>query len=259
MDDRGAMSDADRDAGRVAVGVDVGGTGIKAAPVDTSTGTLTRERIRLLTPHPATPEAVAGVVAELVDQLDCPGPLGVTLPAVVQHGVARTAANIDPGWIDTDAAGLLAAATGRPVAVINDADAAGVAEMRFGAGAGVDGVVVMVTLGTGIGSAVFVDGRLVPNTELGHLPLHGGDAEDWAAASVREEEDLGWKKWAHRVEAYLQLLEKLLWPDLIIIGGGVSKHADRFLPHIETRTTVVPAQMHNDAGIAGAALFAPAG
>jgi polyphosphate glucokinase len=130
--------------------------------------------------------------------------------------------------------------------------------MRFGAGAGVDGVVVMVTLGTGIGSAVFVDGTLVPNTELGHLPLHGGDAEDWAAASVREEKDLGWKKWAHRVEAYLQLLEKLLWPDLIIIGGGVSKHADRFLPHIETRTAVVPAELHNNAGIAGAALFAPA-
>ena len=253
------MSDgAGTDGGRTVIGVDIGGTGIKGAPVDTSTGSLVRERIRLLTPHPATPAAVAGVVAELVGQLDCPGPLGVTLPAVVQHGVARTAANIDDAWVDSDAAALLSDATGRPVAVVNDADAAGVAEMRFGAGVGQDGVVVMVTFGTGIGSAVFADGRLVPNTELGHLPLHGGDAEDWAAASVREEEDLGWKKWAHRVEAYLQLLEKLLWPDLIIVGGGVSKHADRFLPHIETRTTVVPAQMHNDAGIAGAALFAPA-
>ncbi len=241
------------------VGIDIGGSGIKGAPVDTSTGHLTRERIRLLTPHPATPQAVAGTVAELVEQIGHPGPLGVTLPAVVQHGVARTAANIDGGWVDTDAAGLLASATGRQVAVINDADAAGVAEMRFGAGRGVDGVVVMVTLGTGIGSAVFVDGRLVPNTELGHLHLHGGDAEDYAAASVREEEDLGWKEWARRVERYLQLLERLLWPDLIIVGGGVSKHAERFLPRIETRTTVVPAEMHNDAGIAGAAIFAPAG
>ncbi len=240
------------------MGVDVGGTGIKGAPVDTSTGVLTRERIRLLTPHPATPEAVAGVVAELVEQLECPGPLGVTLPAVVQHGVARTAANIDAGWIDADAAGLLAAGPRPPGGGVNDAPAARGGPMGVGAGAGVDGVVVMVTLGTGIGSAVFVDGTLVPNTELGHLPLHGGDAEDWAAASVREEKDLGWKKWAHRVEAYLQLLEKLLWPDLIIIGGGVSKHADRFLPHIETRTAVVPAELHNNAGIAGAALFAPA-
>ncbi len=254
------MSDgAGTDGGRTVIGVDIGGTGIKGAPVDTSTGSLVRERIRLLTPHPATPAAVAGVVAELVGQLDCPGPLGVTLPAVVQHGVARTAANIDDAWVDSDAAALLSDATGRPVAVVNDADAAGVAEMRFGAGVGQDGVVVMVTFGTGIGSAVFADGRLVPNTELGHLPLHGGDAEDWAAASIREEEELSWKKWAHRVERYLQLVERLLWPDLIIVGGGVSKHADRFLPHVETRARVVPAEMHNDAGIAGAALFAPAG
>jgi polyphosphate glucokinase len=248
---------ADSTTDRVTVGIDIGGSGIKGAPVDTATGDLTQERIRLVTPHPATPSAVADTVAELVRQIDHPGPLGVTLPAVVQHGVARTAANIDAGWVDADAAGLLSEATGRAVAVINDADAAGVAEVRFGAGRDVPGVVVMVTFGTGIGSAVFVDGRLVPNTELGHLHLHGGDAEDYAAASVREEEELSWKDWAHRVERYLQLLERLLWPDLIIVGGGVSKRAEKFLPLIETRTRVVPAEMHNDAGIAGAALFAP--
>lgn len=255
--DAAGSTDGTVGAGRVVVGVDVGGTGIKGAPVDTGTGALVRERIRLLTPQPATPDAVAATVAELVEQIGVAGPLGVTLPAVVQHGVTRTAANIDPGWVDADAAALLARATGRAVGVVNDADAAGVAEMRFGAGVGQAGVVVMVTLGTGIGSALFVDGRLVPNTELGHLPLHGGDAEDWAAASIREEEDLSWKRWAHRVERYLQLLERLLWPDLIIIGGGVSKHAEKFLPHVETRARVVPAEMHNDAGIAGAALFAP--
>jgi len=240
------------------IGVDIGGTGIKAAPVDLTTGSLIRERIRELTPHPATPDAVAEVVAEIVGRIGGSGPLGVTLPAVVQHGIARSAANIDAGWIDLDADALLSRVTGRSVGVVNDADAAGVAEMRFGAGRDQQGVTVMITLGTGIGSALFVDGVLVPNTEFGHLHLHGGDAEDYAAELVREREDLSWKAWAHRIEKYVHLLERLLSPDLIIIGGGVSKKSEKFLPHIDCRTPIVPAAMHNDAGIVGAALFAPA-
>jgi len=240
------------------IGVDIGGTGIKAAPVDLATGSLIRERIRELTPHPATPDAVAEVVAEIVGRIGGSGPLGVTLPAVVQHGIARSAANIDAGWIDLDADALLSRVTGRSVGVVNDADAAGVAEMRFGAGRDQQGVTVMITLGTGIGSALFVDGVLVPNTEFGHLHLHGGDAEDYAAELVREREDLSWNAWAHRIEKYVHLLERLLSPDLIIIGGGVSKKSEKFLPHIDCRTPIVPAAMHNDAGIVGAALFAPA-
>ena len=239
------------------VGVDIGGSGIKAAPVDRAQGTFTAERVRLLTPLPATPTSVADVVTEVLAQLNVPGPIGLTLPAVVRAGVVETAANIDPGWIGVDAVELFTASTGRPVAVINDADAAGIAEIRFGAGVGRDGVVVLITLGTGIGSALFVDGVLVPNTEFGHLPLHHGDAEDWAAASVREHDDLSWKEWAARLERYLQLVERLLWPRLFIVGGGVSKHADKFLPYIDLRTEIVPAQLHNDAGIVGAALVAP--
>jgi polyphosphate glucokinase len=240
------------------VGIDIGGTGIKGAPVDLATGTLTTSRVRLLTPLPATPAAVAGVVATLVEQLDVPGPVGLTLPGVVTGGVLRTAANIDKEWLGLDAVDLFGTATGRRVAVVNDADAAGVAEVKFGAGAGRSGVVMMVTLGTGIGSALFVDGALVPNTELGHLHLHHGDAEEWAADSVREREDLSWEEFAHRVEQYLQLVHKLFWPDLIIVGGGVSKKADKFLPLIHVDTEVVPAALQNDAGIVGAAMIAPA-
>ncbi|MFE2164948.1 polyphosphate--glucose phosphotransferase [Streptomyces sp. NPDC059447] len=241
------------------LGVDIGGTGIKGAPVDLKLGSLIGERVRIPTPHPATPEAVGDVVVQVLSQIGVPGPVGLTLPAVIRGGKVQTTANIDPAWMETDAAQLFARATGRDVRVVNDADAAGIAEMRFGAGQGRMGVVVMVTLGTGIGSAVFSDGNLVPNSELGHLPLHHGDAEDWAAESVREHDDLSWKKWAHRLEKYLELVQRLLWPDLIIIGGGVSKKADKFLPHIELRTEIVPAQLLNDAGIVGAALFAPAG
>jgi polyphosphate glucokinase len=240
------------------VGIDIGGTGIKGAPVDLATGTLTTSRIRLLTPLPATPAAVAGVVATLVEQLDVDGPIGLTLPGVVTGGVLRTAANIDKEWLGLDAVDLFGTATGRRVAVVNDADAAGVAEVKFGAGAGRSGVVMMVTLGTGIGSALFVDGALVPNTELGHLHLHHGDAEDWAADSVREREDLSWEEFAHRVQQYLELVQRLFWPDLIIVGGGVSKKADKFLPLIQLDTEVVAAAMQNDAGIVGAAMIAPA-
>jgi len=240
-----------------AIGVDIGGTGIKGAPVDLEAGSLTAERVRILTPQPATPDSVAEVVTEVINQLDAPGAVGLTLPAVVRDGVAHTASNIDHAWIGTDAAELFAKATGRAVAVVNDADAAGIAEMRFGAGRGRSGVVILITLGTGIGSALFVDGTLVPNTELGHLPLHHGVAEEWAAESVREDDDLSWKQWAHRLSDYMQLVEKLFWPNLIIVGGGVSKKSGKFLPHIEVRTELVPAQLLNDAGIVGAALFAP--
>jgi polyphosphate glucokinase len=228
-----------------------------AGPVSIEHGALTKERVRLLTPSPATPDAVAKTVAELLSQIDSPGPVGLTLPAVVRNGVVETAANIDRAWIGTDAVDLFATATGRAVGVVNDADAAGLAETRFGAGRNRTGVVVMVTLGTGIGSAVFSNGALVPNTELGHLPLLGGGAEEWAAESVRERENLSWKKWAHRLQRYFELLERLLWPDLIIVGGGISKKADKFLPHIELSTEIVPALMLNDAGIVGAALSAP--
>jgi polyphosphate glucokinase len=242
------------------LGIDIGGTGIKGAPVDTRSGQLLADRHRILTPHPATPKAVAGVVGELAAFFDWKGPTGATFPAVVKQGVTLTAANVDQQWIGTDASALLADAIGAPVTVVNDADAAGIAEMEFGAGVGSTGVVMMITLGTGIGSALFVDGTLVPNTELGHLPLHhGGDAEDWAAESVREGDDLSWKEWGHRLSHYIELLERLLWPKLIIIGGGVSRKSEKFLPYVHARTEIVPAQLHNDAGIVGAALFAPAG
>ncbi len=239
------------------IGIDIGGTGIKGAPVDVATGQLLQLRTRLLTPQPATPASVAETVVALLDQIALPGPVGLTLPAVVLDGVVQTASNIDEGWIGTDAGELFRAATGRTVGVVNDADAAGIAEIRFGAGRDRKGVIIVITLGTGIGSAVFVDGVLVPNTELGHLPLHHEAAEDWAAESVREADDLSWKDWAHRVEKYLSLVERLLWPQLIILGGGVSKKAEKFLPHINIRTEVLPAQLLNDAGIVGAALFAP--
>ncbi len=240
-----------------ALGIDIGGTGIKGAPVNLATGEFLADRIRILTPSPATPKAVAETVVKLLDQMGVDGPVGMTLPAVVSRGVARTAANIDQGWLGLDAVDLFTKATGRQIAVINDADAAGIAEVRFGAGAGRSGVIIMVTLGTGIGSGLFLDGKLVPNTELGHLHLHHGDAEDWAADSVREKEDLSWEEFGKRVDSYLELIQRLFWPDLIIIGGGVSKKADKFLPHVKIDTEVVAAKLQNDAGIVGAAMFAP--
>ncbi len=239
------------------VGVDVGGSGIKGAPVDLAAGAFAADRVRIPTPIPATPDAVAGVVVEVLAGIGVDGPVGLTLPSVIQGGVVRTAANIDSSWIGVDAVALFAAATGRSVTVLNDADAAGLAEIRYGAGAGRSGVVIMVTLGTGIGSALFVDGTLVPNTELGHLHLHHhGEAEAWAADSVREKENLVWKDFAHRLGRYLEELQRLFWPDLIIIGGGVSKKADRYLPLIDLDTEVVPATMQNEAGIIGAAMAA---
>jgi len=185
--------------------------------------------------------------------------VGATFPAVIRRGVAMTAANVDQSWLGTDVAATLSNGTGVVVTVLNDADAAGMAEVRYGAGKGVAGVVVVITLGTGIGSALFVDGTLVPNTELGHLHLHGGDAEDWAAESIREHDELSWKEWGHRLQRYLEQIERVLWPQLIIIGGGVSKKSDKFFPHINLSTKMVPATLHNDAGIVGAAMFAPTG
>lgn len=239
------------------LGVDIGGSGMKAAPVDLVTGRLTEDRLRVRTPQPATPPAVADVVAELVEHFSWTDPIGVTFPAVVKDGVTMTAANVDPSWIGCDAATLLSSRTGCPVHVGNDADAAGVAEMAFGAGRGRAGVVLMVTLGTGIGSALFVDGTLVPNTELGHLSLRGKDAEQRAAASVRDRKKLSWRAWAKRVNEYLQHVETVLSPDLIIIGGGVSRNHEKFVPYLDLVAPVVPASLENNAGIVGAALAAP--
>jgi polyphosphate glucokinase len=246
------------------LGIDIGGTGIKGAPVDTATGQLSGDRHRIPTPQPATPKAVAEVVGEIAAFFDWKGSgdgsaperrVGATFPAVVKNGVTFTAANVDKSWIGTNAATLFTDAIGLPVIVVNDADAAGVAEMEFGAGKGVSGVVIMVTLGTGIGSAVFVDGVLVPNTELGHLKMGKKDAERIAAESVREEQRLSWRQWANRLDDYFAMLDTLFSPDLVIVGGGVSKKSDKFLPLISTRTRIVPAQLLNEAGIVGAALY----
>ncbi len=243
-----------------ALGVDIGGSGIKAAPVDLAGGEFAAERVRLATPQPATPAAVAPVVAEVLAGFDAASdtPIGITFPAVVQHGITRTAANVDPSWIGTDAEALFSDALGRPVLVVNDADAAGYAETAFGAAKGVKGVVIVTTLGTGIGSALIIDGTLVPNTELGHLEIGGHDAEKKAADSARERHDLSWQQWAKRLQRYYSHLEDLLWPDLIVVGGGVSKKHEKFLPLLDLRTPIVPAALRNDAGIIGAASLAAA-
>ena len=240
----------------VVMGVDIGGTGIKGAPVDIDKGELAGERFRILTPKPATPKAVADVVGEVVEHFGWKGPVGATFPAVVKDGVTLSAANVDKEWIGADADAIFTQRLDMPVTVLNDADAAGLAEMRFGAGRGRNGVVIMVTLGTGIGCGMFLDGKLVPNTELGHIEIDGKDAETQAADSVRVRKELSWKKYAPRVEAYIRKLDALMWPDLIILGGGASKKADKFLPLIKVRPEVVPAQLLNEAGIVGAALAA---
>ncbi len=239
------------------LGIDIGGSGIKGAPVDLAAGELAADRHRIATPQPATPEAVAEVVTTLVGYFDWEGPIGITVPAVVQRGVVRTAANIDPGWIGTDADALFTERSGCPVTVLNDADAAGVAEMAFGAGRGRTGVVLLATLGTGIGTAVFVDGGLVPNTELGHLRIEAAaDAEDWAAASRRKPEGLSWTEWAGRVNDWLAAVETVLWPELVIFGGGVSRKSHKWLDAITARAEVTTAELRNEAGIVGAAMVA---
>lgn len=243
----------------IGFGIDIGGSGIKAAPVHLILGEFTTDRVRIETPQPSTPEAVVSVVKQLVHDFgDASGelPIGVTFPTVIQHGVAMTAANVDRAWIGLDVDTLFSTALNRPAHVVNDADAAGVAEIRYGAGRGINGVVFMATLGTGIGSALFVDGVLVPNTELGHLEVEGFDAETRAADSAREREGLSWEKWAKRLQRYFAAVEALLWPDLIIIGGGVSKRHEKFLPLLDLRARIVPALLRNDAGIIGAAALA---
>jgi polyphosphate glucokinase len=238
-------------------GIDFGGTGIKGAPVDLDQGDFALERVRITTPTPSTPEAVAEVFVELLGQFPQSGaPVGVTVPGVVQHGVVRSAANIDPSWIDTDADALFTEATGRDVHVVNDADAAGLAEARYGAARGVSGLVIVTTLGTGIGSAMIMDGRLVPNSELGHLEIDGHDAESRAANSAREREELSWEDWAARLTRYYNTVEALFSPDLLVVGGGVSKHAEEFLPLLRIRTRIIPATLLNRAGVVGAALYA---
>ena len=245
--------------GGVTLGIDIGGTGIKGAPVDLKAGTLQGERFRIDTPQPPAPKQVAAVVGQVARHFDWTGPIGVTFPGVVSNGVVHTAANMDKAWIGLSAAEVFGPELG-PEAdtpyVINDADAAGLAEITHGAALGQNGVVLMLTFGTGIGSALFTDGHLVPNTELGHLQIRGKDAEHRASAKVKEDKDLSWAKWAEHVQEYLDTVEMLLSPDLVVFGGGVSKHPDKFLPLLRMRARMVPAQMANNAGIIGAALAA---
>ncbi|MEU7304441.1 polyphosphate--glucose phosphotransferase [Streptomyces sp. NPDC007206] len=240
-------------------GVDIGGSGIKGAPVDLEKGDLAQERFKVLTPHPATPDGVADGVKQVVDNFGWTGPVGLTFPGVVTGGATvRTAASVDKSWIDTDARALFSARLGGlPVTVVNDADAAGVAEMQFGAGRDRKGTVVLLTFGTGIGSAVFVDGVLVPNTELGHLELKGHEAEKKASSKAKDDQGLTWEQWSHRVQKYLAHVEMLFSPELFIIGGGVSRKSDKFLHLIDgVRAEIVPAQLQNNAGIVGAAMRA---
>ncbi|UNK44684.1 polyphosphate--glucose phosphotransferase [Arthrobacter sulfonylureivorans] len=248
-------------AARSAIGIDIGGTGIKGGIVDLKKGNLVGDRIRYDTPRPSTPDAVADVVARIVTELcarpegpgpDCP--VGVTFPAIIRHGVARSAANVDPSWIGTDVDSLLTAKMSRPVQVINDADAAGLAEARYGAGSGVKGTLLVITLGTGIGSAFIFNGKLVPNAELGHLELDGHDAESKASAAAREREGLDWEEYAERLQRYFSHVEFLFSPELFIIGGGISKRSEDFLPLLQLATPIIPAQLRNNAGIVGAAL-----
>jgi polyphosphate glucokinase len=240
-----------------ALGIDIGGSGIKAAPVDVATGKLLADRLKVDTPRPALPDQVADQVKELTTAFNWSGPVGITFPGVVIDGVTRTAANLDPAWIGLNTAEFLAQAVGNPVRVLNDADAAGVAEMTFGAGVGEQGTVLMLTFGTGIGSALFIKGILVPNTEFGHVEIRGQDAEKRASERAKELHDLGWGKWAERVDEYLQHIEAVLWPRLFIVGGGVSRQSEKWVPRLTgIRARIVPAAMLNDAGIVGAAMAA---
>lgn len=240
-----------------AFGIDIGGTGIKGAPVDLATGKLVTDRKKIATPHPATPETVTEVVKEVAQSFGWTGVVGATFPGVVVNGTIRTAANVDKSWIGTDAAGLFGKAIGTGVTVLNDADAAGVAEMTFGAGVGVQGTVLMLTFGTGVGSALFVDGVLVPNTEFGHIEIRGKDAEKRASERGKTDHGWGWKDWTERVSEYLQHIEALVSPGLIIVGGGISKESEKWVPLLTgVQAKIVPAALQNDAGIVGAAMAA---
>lgn len=243
--------------GNSVLGIDIGGSGIKGALVDLATGTLLTERIRIDTPVGARPADVARVVGALAAQVGGSGPIGVTFPGVVRRGTTLSAANVDKSWIGLDADTLLTETVGRPVTLLNDADAAGLAEARYGGGRERQGVVLLLTFGTGIGSALLQDGVLIPNTELGHLYLPGGvEAEKYASAAVREREDLNWKAYGKRVSTYLQHVEGLFSPDLLIIGGGISKKYDKWKEFFECQTPIVPAALQNEAGIVGAAMAA---
>lgn len=242
------------------LGIDIGGSGVKGAPVDLEAGEFAAERLRIDTPQPSTPDAVAEVVAEIAHHFKAEtggrSPIGVTIPAIVARGIVRSAANIDGSWIGTDAERLFSERLGRDVAIVNDADAAGVGELHFGAARNVDGLVLVATLGTGIGSAFLNHGRLIPNSELGHLEIDGHDAESRASSHAKETEGLSWEEWAVRLQRYFGHVEDLFSPDLIVVGGGISKHAEHFLPLLHLRAPIVPAQLGNAAGIIGAAWVA---
>ena len=239
----------------VVLGIDIGGTGIKGALVNVKKGKLLTERHRIPTPQPASPQAVADTVQSLMTHFDWDGPVGCGFPAAIQQGIVRTTANISSEWRDCHAEGLFNSQTGQTFTVINDADAAGMAEMRFGAGKGQSGVVMMVTLGTGIGSALFSNGTLIPNTELGHLEMRGIEVEHYASNAVRKREELDWAPWASRLDEVLKLYSALFWPDLFIIGGGVSKKKEHFFPLLTSKVPIVAAKKKNDAGIVGAAVY----
>jgi len=238
------------------LGIDVGGSGIKGAPVDIATGELTAERLRIKTPKEAEPQPVADVVAEIAKSFNWSGLIGIGFPAPIKTGIAMMAANISEKWVGTNADELFTKTTGCPSTTVNDADAAGLAEMEFGAGRGQPGTVIMITLGTGIGTAIFHRGKLLPNTEFGHLDMKGKDAEHRASDAARQLEDLSWKKYAKRLNKYLAEMEKLFWPDLFIIGGGISKKSEKYVPLLTINTPVITAQFLNEAGIVGAALAA---
>lgn len=239
-----------------AIGIDVGGSGVKAALVDVAAGEFVGDRVRVDTPQPATPDAVVSAARELIAGFPSDLPVGVGFPAPVIGGVTTTAANVDAGWVGAPAAELFTRGLGRPVVVVNDADAAGVGEARHGAARDVPGVVLLLTLGTGIGSALINDGVLVPNTELGHLQVRGHDAEHLAAAAVRDDEGLSWHEWAARLSDVIGAMDALLWPDLVLLGGGVSRKSDKFIPLLDVRPPVRPAALRNRAGIIGAACLA---
>jgi polyphosphate glucokinase len=261
------MTDAGPEAvvGRIAIGIDVGGSGIKAAVVDVDAGRFVSERVRIATPNPATPDAVIASIGRIVRRLakasglDPRTPVGVGLPGVTMANTLKSAANIDPGWVDFPVVERMRKATSRPVSIVNDADAAGIAEMRFGVGKDQQGVVIFLTLGTGVGSGVFVDGILVPNTEFGQMEIRGRPAERRSAAAARVRRGLSWKAWSQDLDEHLHRIDDLMWPNLMILGGGVSKNADKFIPRLTIRCPVVPAQLRNDAGIIGAAIVAVAG
>jgi polyphosphate glucokinase len=260
----GAAEDEDV-SGRIAIGVDVGGSGIKAAVVDVESGRFRSERLRVPTPNPSTPDKISASIGRLVRRLAKStriadsAPVGVGLPGVAIDGRLVTAANIDPAWADYPIVDRLTKSLKRPISIVNDADAAGIAEMRFGVGAGKRGVVIFLTLGTGVGSGVFNDGTLVPNTEFGQMEIRGRAAERRSASAARTRKGLSWKAWALDLDEHLQRIEDLMWPTLFILGGGVSKNGDKFIPRLNRRTPIVAAELRNDAGIIGAAIVAAEG